>query len=210
MTSDTQQNPAATEATAPTQQEGPQEVPKTPEELMKAATARIAQLETEAAEIKDRWMRAEAEMANVRARARREVEETRQFAVQKFAADVVEAVENVRRGFDSLGKPEPGQPEIVARLRDGLEGIERSLLGILERNGIRREDPTGQSFDPNLHQAMAEEPSTDYGPGTVSQAWTPVWTLNGRLLRPAMVVVARAPAEAPAPGGDKTKVDTTA
>ena len=175
---------------------------------MQAATARIAQLEAEAAEMKDRWVRAEAEMANVRARARREVEETRQFAVQKFAADVVEAVENVRRGLDSLPKQEPGQPEIVARLRDGLEGIQRSLLGILERNGIRREDPTGQVFDPNLHQAMAEEPSSQYAPGTVSQAWTPVWTLNGRLLRPAMVVVAKASVEAP--GEDQAKVDTTA
>ncbi|MBV8458357.1 MAG: nucleotide exchange factor GrpE, partial [Acetobacteraceae bacterium] len=90
MNSDTQQTPAASGVTAPTQPEEPQEVPKTPEELMQAATARIAQLETEAADTRDRWMRAEAEMANVRARARREVDETRQFAVQKFAADVVE------------------------------------------------------------------------------------------------------------------------
>jgi molecular chaperone GrpE len=204
MSSDPEQTPEQTDATAPIEQE----VPKTSEQLMQAATARIEQLEAEAAEMKDRWMRAEAEMANVRARARREVEETRQFAVQKFAADVVEAVENVRRGLDSLPKPESGQPEIVARLRDGLEGIQRSLLGILERNGIRREDPTGQIFDPNLHQAIAEEASMEFAPGTVSQAWTPVWTLNGRLLRPAMVVVSKAPATTP--GGDQVKVDTTA
>jgi len=181
-----------------------EEVPKTPDELMQAATSRIERLEAELSEMKDRWMRAEAETANVRARARREVDETRQFAVQKFAADVVEAAENIRRGLDSLPKQGPGQPEIVGRLRDGLEGVERSFLGVLERNGIRREDPTGQAFDPNLHQAMGEEPTAQYAPGTVVQAWTPAWTLNGRLLRPAMVVVAKAPSSAEA------KVDTTA
>ncbi len=172
--------------------------PATPEDLMQAASSRIAQLEADFAEMKDRWMRAEAETANVRARARREVDETRQYAVQKFAADVVEAAENIQRGLDSLPKPQPGEPEIVSRLRDGLEGIERNFLGVLERNGIRREDPTGKPFDPNLHQAMAEDPSGAHPPGTITQAWTPVWTLNGRLLRPAMVVVAKASADAAA------------
>jgi molecular chaperone GrpE len=174
---------------------------------MKAATARIAELEAERDELKDRWMRAEAEMANVRARARRDVDETRQYAVQKFAADVVEAAENLRRGLDSLPKAEPGQPEIVTRLRDGIEGVERSFLALLERNGIRKQDPTGQPFDPNLHQAMAEQESANQAPGTVIQAWTPAWTLHGRLLRPAMVVVAKA---VPAEIGTEPKVDTTA
>src|SRR5580658_7358368 len=87
--------------------------PETPEQLMQAASARIAELEAELAEMKDRWVRAEAETANVRARTRREVDETRQYAVQKFATDVVEAAENLRRGIDSLPPPEPDQPEIV-------------------------------------------------------------------------------------------------
>jgi molecular chaperone GrpE len=184
-----------------------QEVPQTPEQMMQAAAARIADLEAEVAQYKDRWMRAEAEMANVRARARREVDDTRQYAVQKFAADVVEAAENIHRGLDSLPKAEPGQPEIVTRLRDGLDGVERSFLALLERNGIRREDPTGQTFDPNLHQAMAEQEGATVSPGTVVQAWTPVWTLNGRLLRPAMVVVAKAP---PAEIGADQEQHTTA
>ena len=164
-----------------------------PEDLMQAATARVAALEAEVAELKDRWMRSEAEIANVRARARREVDETRQYAVQKFATDVVEAAENLRRGIDSLPPAEPGQPEIVSKLREGLDGIERNFLSLLERNGIRREDPTGAPFDPNLHQAMAEQQSDAHTPGTVMHAWTPAWTLHGRLLRPAMVVVAKAP-----------------
>ncbi len=182
--------------------------PRTRDELMQAASARIAELESELAEMKDRWMRAEAETANVRARSRREVDETRQYAAQKFAAEVVEAAENLRRGLDSLPAPEPGEPEIVARLREGIAGVERSFLAVLERNGVKREDPTGASFDPNLHQAMAEQESAAHPPGTVIQAWTPAWTLHGRLLRPAMVVVAKArPAELP--GGEK-KLDTTA
>lgn len=174
--------------------EGQRQAPNsTQEELMQAATARIATLEAELAEMRDRWMRAEAEMANVRARAKREVDETRQYAIQKFAKDVVEAAENLRRGLDSVPPARDGEPEIVSRLREGFEGVERSLLALLERHGIRREDPTGVPFDPNLHQAMSEEESAAHAPGTVKHAWTPAWTLNGRLLRPAMVVVAKAP-----------------
>jgi molecular chaperone GrpE len=188
-----------------------QNAPLSQDALMQAASARIAVLEAEAAELKDRWMRSEAEIANVRARARREVDETRQYAVQKFAADVVEAAENLRRGLDSLPAAEPGQPDIVTKLREGLEGIERNFLGVLERNGIKQEDPTGTPFDPNLHQAMAEQESEAHKPGTIMQAWTPSWTLNGRLLRPAMVVVAKAPAgELTGVIDPAAKLDTTA
>jgi molecular chaperone GrpE len=151
----------------------------------------IEQLTRERDDMRDRWLRAEAEMANVRSRAKRDVDDTRQYAVQKFAADVVEAAENLRRGLASLPAPTPGEPEVVTKLREGFEGVERNFLGILERNGIQRSDPTGQPYDPNLHQAMAEQPSAEHAPGTVMQAWTPVWTLNGRLLKPAMVVVAK-------------------
>jgi molecular chaperone GrpE len=192
---------------APGGDPAPNGIPETQEQLMQAATARIAELEAEVADMKDRWMRAEAEMANVRSRARRDVDDTRQYAVQKFAADVVEAAENLRRGLDSLPKAEPGQPEIVARMREGIEGVERSFLALLERNGIRREDPTGQLFDPNLHQAMAEQESVTHKAGTVLAAWTPVWTLHGRLLRPAMVVVAKAP-QAEIEAGAEPRVDT--
>jgi len=164
------------------------------EQLIQAATARITALETELAEMKERWMRAEAENANVRARARKDVDDTRQYAVQKFAADVVEAAENLKRGIDSLPPATADQPAIVGKVREGLEGVERSFVGTLERNGIKRDDPVGQPFDPNLHQAMAEQESDVYPPGTVMQAWSKAWTLNGRLLRPAMVVVAKAPA----------------
>ena len=107
------------------------ELPQTPEQLMQAASARIAELDAELAEMKDRWVRSEAETANVRARARRELDETRQYAVQKFAADVAEAAENLRRGLEAIPAPAADEPEIVARLRDGFAGVERSFLSLL-------------------------------------------------------------------------------
>ncbi len=169
------------------------EAPLTPEQLMQAATDRIAALEAELAEMKDRWMRAEAETANVRARGRREADDARQYAVQKFATEVVEAAENLKRGIDALPPASDGEPEILGKVREGLDGIQRSFLGMLDRNGVKKDDPVGQAFDPNLHQAMAEQESADHKPGTVMQAWTAAWTLHGRLLKPAMVVVAKAP-----------------
>ena len=173
------------------------EATHTPEDLMQAASGRIAALEAERDDFRDRWMRSEAEMANVRTRAKRDVEDARQFAVQKFARDVVEAADNLRRGLDSLPAAQEGEPAIVTKLRDGFEGVERSLIAVLERNGVARVEAVGQPFDANLHQAMAEQPSAEHPPGTVIQAWTAGWTLNGRLLRPAMVVVARAPEAEP-------------
>ncbi len=162
-----------------------------PDALMSEAARRIAELEAERDDMRDRWMRAEAEAQNIRARGKREVDETRQFAVQKFAKDVVEAAENLRRGLASLPAQAPGEPEIVTKLRDGFEGVERSFVALLERNAIVADDPVGKPFDANLHQAMAEQPSAEHAPGTVVQSWSRAWTLNGRLLRPAMVVVAK-------------------
>lgn len=211
MSNETDNMPETTQAPPvadPPSEAANQNAALSPDELMQAATDRIAALEAEVAELKDRWMRSEAEIANVRSRARREVDETRQYAVQKFATDVVEAAENLRRGIDSLPPVEPGQPEIVGKLREGLAGIERNFLSVLERNGIRREDPTGALFDPNMHQAMAEQESEAHAAGTVMHAWTPAWTLHGRLLRPAMVVVAKAPPAELAANG--AKLDTTA
>ena len=164
-----------------------------PDALMRAASERIGTLEAELEAMREKWMRSEAETQNVRNRARRDVDDARQYAVQKFARDVVEAAENLRRGLASLPPADANDSPVVTRLREGFEGVERSFLGILERNGITGADPTGAAFDANLHQAMAEQPTADHPPGTVIQAWTSAWTLNGRLLKPAMVVVAKAP-----------------
>jgi molecular chaperone GrpE len=162
-----------------------------PDGLMAQAAERIRALEAETEELRNRWMRAEADMQNLRNRTKREVEEARQYAVQKFAKDVVEMAENLRRGIENIPKPQANEPDIVARLREGFDGVERSFIGVLERNGIVAEEPLGKMFDANLHQAMGEQPSDQHPPGTVLQAWSRGWTLNGRLLRPAMVVVAK-------------------
>jgi molecular chaperone GrpE len=169
------------------------------------AADRIRAIEAERDEFRDRWMRAEAEMQNLRTRTKREVDETRQYAVQKFARDVTEAAENLRRGIDTLPAARPDEPEIVSKVREGFEGIERSFVALLERNGITTEEPLGKMFDANLHQAMAEQPSDEHPAGTILQAWSRGWLLNGRLLRPAMVVVSKGRAAAPA-----ASVDTTA
>ncbi len=168
------------------------------EPLLEAPDQRISDLENALQEMREKWLRSEADMANLRARTKREVEDARLYAVQKFAKDVVEAAENLKRGIDSLPKRSEDEPEIVTKMREGFEGIERSFVSLLERNGIARQDPTGAAFDANLHQAMAEQESAEHPSGTVLQAWTQTWTLNGRLLRPAMVVVSKAPAAEPA------------
>ena len=195
---DNTQDPAGSDAAS---------APGGPEELMSTASARIAELEAETKELHDRWVRAEAETQNVRARAKREVDDARQYAVQKFARDIVEVAENLRRGLASLPKGSEQDP-VVAKLREGFEGVERNFLGILERNGITGTDPTGAAFDANLHQAMAEQPSAEHPPGSVMQAWSSAWTLNGRLLKPAMVVVAKAPAGEAAAGTAAPAADT--
>lgn len=179
-----EQEPAA----APAQAEAPAE------EM--SLEQRFQLLAEELSSTKDKWLRAEAEMANLRARAAREVADARQYAVQKFAADVVEAAENLRRGLAALPAAEEGEPELLTKLRGGFEGVEKSFWSILERNGVSRRDPAGQPFNPDLHQAMAEQPAPEgVAPGTVLQAWSAAWTLNGRLLKPAMVVVAAGEAQ---------------
>jgi molecular chaperone GrpE len=113
---------------------------------------------------------------------------------------VVEVAENLRRGLGSLPPAAEDEPELLAKLRGGFEGLERAFWATLERNGVKRHEPAGAPFDPELHQAMQEAPAPEgVAPGTVLQAWSAAWTLNGRLIRPAMVVVAAAAAEEPKP-----------
>ena len=171
----------APEAPAPGTAEGTSSV-ETPPPLDPAA---------ELSAMRDKWLRAEADMQNLRNRHRRELEDARNYAVTKFARDVADAAENLRRGLDALPPTPEGEDGPVAKLRGGFEGVERAFLSMLERHGVKAEDPVGRPFDPERHQAMAEQPAPEgIAPGTVITAWTPAWTLNGRLLKPAMVVVA--------------------
>jgi molecular chaperone GrpE len=203
------QNPDDT--TRPGEMPGADEPVGSPESLMEEAASRIRALEAEAAEYKDKWLRAEAETQNARARARRDVEDARNFAVQRFARDVVEVIETLERAIASLPAQAEDEPAVLAKIREGIEATQRMFLATLERNGVSRVEAQGAKFDPELHQAMAEAPSPTVPAGHVAQAWTPGWTLNGRLLKPALVVVstggAQSAAEEPPSGGT---VDTTA
>jgi molecular chaperone GrpE len=158
------------------------------------AASQIAALKADLAAAEDRWMRSEAEIANVRTRAKRDVEEARQFAVQRFAGDVVEAAENLRRGLQSLPPASASEPSSIARLREGLAEIERGFIDTLSKNGVTAVDPTGTAFAPDQHQAVGQREAHDQVAGTVLESLGPVWMLNGRLLRPAMVIVGTAPA----------------
>ncbi|MEO6012363.1 MAG: nucleotide exchange factor GrpE [Devosia sp.] len=151
------------------------------------------------AEMRDRWMRSEAEIANIRTRGRRDVDDARNFGIQKFADDMVEAAQNLKRGLDSLPAATPGEPSSVSGLRAGLVEIERGFLDTLERNGVKMEDPTGAVFAPARHQAIGSRALATQPAGTVAHVVSPVWTLNGRLLRPAVVLIAVEPADAAPP-----------
>lgn len=153
--------------------------------------SQIAALKADLAAMEDRWMRSEAESANVRTRAKRDVAEASQFAVQKFAGDVVEAAENLRRGLASLPPSTEGEPKSIAGLRAGLAEIERGFIDMLAKNGVTAVDPTGTAFAPDQHQAVGQREADGQVAGTVLQSLGPVWRLNGRLLRPAMVIVAK-------------------
>jgi molecular chaperone GrpE len=151
----------------------------------------MMQFDTALLDMKDKLQRAEAELVNQRSRGRRETEDARMYAMQKFGRDVVEVAENLHRGINSMPAPSPDEPAYLTKLRDGFQGIERSFVALLERNGIDRQDPTGALFDANFHQAMAEQDAPDVPSGTILHAWSHTWTLNGRLLRPGMVIVAK-------------------
>jgi len=151
---------------------------------------RIATLESELAEARDRLLRALAETENVRRRGEREREDTAKFAISRFAGDILSVADNLRRALDSM--PADQAPNDATRnLLTGVEATERELLGIFERRGIKRIDPLGERFDPNFHQAMMEVPNSGQDAGTVVQVLQPGYVIHDRLLRPALVGVAK-------------------
>ncbi len=149
----------------------------------------------ESAELRDQLLRAMAETENVRRRAAREREEAAKYSIANFARDVLGIADNLRRAIDSAPAETVAEGGAKA-LFEGVEMTERELLTALERHGVKRLEPLGEKFDHNLHQAMFEVPDADAAPGTVVQVMQPGYVINERLLRPAMVGIAKAPAEA--------------
>ena len=156
--------------------------------------ARVAVLEVELAEHKDRLLRALAEAENTRRRAQRERDDATKYAVSGFAKELLSAADNLRRALDSLPEAEVGDDRTRSLLA-GVAATERELLAVFERHGIRRIDPMGERFDHNLHQAIFEVERSDRPPGTIVEVLQPGYLLHDRLLRPAMVGVAKPPAK---------------
>ena len=156
---------------------------------------RLADLEAELAEAKDRLLRALAEAENTRRRFQREREDALKYAIAGFAKDLLSPVDNLRRALDAMPESEVKDPRTQA-LRDGVAATERELLGAFERHGLKRIDPRGERFDHNFHQAIFEAERPDVPAGTVVEVLQPGYVLHERLLRPAMVGVAKGGAKA--------------
>jgi molecular chaperone GrpE len=154
--------------------------------------ARLAALEAENAELKDRALRALADNENNRRRAEREVADARTYGISRFAADTLSVADNLRRTLEAV--PAEARATADAGLKTLLEGVElteREFLKALEKNGIRRIEPKGERFDPNLHQAMFEIEDKSQPSGTVVQVVQPGFTIGERVLRPALVGVSK-------------------
>lgn len=147
----------------------------------------------EAAELRDRLLRTLAEMENLRSRTAREVEEARRYAATGFARDLLDVADNLRRALASVPPEEREGSGFVKNLVLGVEMTERALLGTFDKHRVRRIEPEkGERFDPNLHQAMLEVPTDQHPPGTIAEVMQAGYVIADRLLRPALVGVAKA------------------
>ena len=152
--------------------------------------ARVGAVETELADAKDRLLRALAETENVRRRAERERSDAARFGAANFAKDMLNVADNLRRAIESAPAGQ-GDDELLRTLLQGVAATERELLAGFERHGVRRIDPLGERFDHNFHQAMFEVENTGKPAGTVVQVLQPGYVMHDRLLRPALVGVAK-------------------
>ncbi len=168
---------------------------------------RIAGLQTEVAELKDQLLRAVAEMENIRRRAAREKLDASKFAIASLARDLLAVPDTLDRAIGSIAESVRAQ-EGVASLIEGMELTMRQLLGIFERHGVKPIHPMGEKFDPNFHQAMFEAPDTGQPDGTIVQILQAGYVIGDRLLRPAMVGVAKGGGPTAATPG--STIDTSA
>jgi molecular chaperone GrpE len=169
----------------------------------------IAELETQAAALKDKYLRAYAEMENTRRRAEKDVADARNFSIAGFARDMLAVADNFERALSAIDPAvREAADNTTKTLLDGIELTNRELAKTLEKHGVRKLEPMDQKFDPNFHQAMFEIPDDTVPAGTVKQVVQPGYAIGDRVLRPALVGVAKGgPKAAPANGPE---VDKTA
>lgn len=164
----------------------------------------VEALTKEAADARDRMLRTLAEMENLRKRTAKEVADARAYGITGFARDILEIADNLQRAIDAL--PAEAKESADAGIKAFVEGVElteRSLLNTLEKNGVKKFDPTGEKFDPNFQQAMYEVPDPSVPSGTVVQVVQAGFMIGERILRPALVGVSKGGAKA-APAADVT------
>ena len=178
-------------------------------ELGAAEDERI-KLALQAAELKERLLRALAEMENLRKRSAREVEDAGKYAIAAFARDLLNVSDNLRRALDNIPEDAKAEGGLLKTIAEGIEMTERELLALFGRHGIRKIEPLGEPFDYDLHQVMFEVPGSGKLPGTVVKVVQPGYVIGERLLRPAMVAVAKDADGANDANGPGRRVDTTA
>jgi len=162
-------------------------------------------IERDLADMKDRLLRSLAEMENLRKRTEREVADSRAYAITVFARDILTVADNMHRALGALDSELRQKADTAVKaLLDGVELTERELLNVLEKHGVKKLEPLGQKFDPNRHQAMYEMPDASAAPGTVVQVVQAGYTIGDRVLRPALVAIAKAPAKTESPANDNS------
>lgn len=150
----------------------------------------VATLQTELDQTKDKMMRVVADAENTKRRVMKELSDTKKYAISNFAKDMLNVADNLRRALDAV--PDDVKEDArVQNLVEGIEATERELLRSFEKNGIQKLEPLDQKFDPNYHEVMFETPMPDKEHGTVIQVMETGYILQGRLLRPARVGVAK-------------------
>ena len=164
------------------------------------------QLAKEAADLKDRLLRTLAEMENLRRRTEREVADARTYGVTNFARDILAVADNMERALKALDDEIRDKADAgVKALLDGVELTERELIKAMEKHGVKKLEPQGQKFDPDLHQAMFEIPDESVPAGTVVQIMQPGYTIGERVLRPALVAVSKGGGKPPPANDNPTQ-----
>ncbi|WP_431024970.1 nucleotide exchange factor GrpE [Halomonas sp. H5] len=148
--------------------------------------ARVEELEQGLAEAKDQALRAAAEAQNVRRRAEQEAEKARKFALEKFVKELLPVVDSLEKALETMGE------EASEAHREGVAMTLKMQLDVLAKFGVEAVEPAGEPFDPQVHEAMAMVPNPELDPNTVMDVMQKGYLLNGRLVRPAMVVVSQA------------------
>jgi molecular chaperone GrpE len=168
-----------------------------------------AELQRQVADLKDRLLRALAEVENTRRRAERDREDASKYAITTFARSLLAVGDNLKRALDAVPAEARNGNDALATLLAGVDMTERELQAVFSRHGIKTIDALGAKFDANLHQAMFEIDGSGQAPGTIVQVIESGYVIADRLLRPALVGVAKASAAAPTPD-PAVKIDTKA